>query len=119
MKTGSLELVIVVTISACSTHASADEQATASMLIDCDKYYTKASRFSFVLLKQITLLMLRTLLMASICVVAWNPVPMIPTTESSGRAMNFEATPLAAPVRILPRLFASMVANREPLSPSK
>ena len=66
-----------------------------------------------------TLRMGRTASMASRCVRAWTPEPMIARSPASSRARSRVATPLTAAVRIAVIEVASMMARRLPVSASK
>jgi len=109
-KTGSADLVMVTTIPVVPTAASEEATGCAATRSSRSTRLASESRWVAVGLYTRTASMLRTEQTAATWAKAWRPAPMMPSERACGSAKSLVANPLAAPVRIRPRLSASIIA---------
>lgn len=85
------------------TVSSADDPGTISTPVSVARRVQNAARRSLRQLNTFTRSNGKAAHIARTCPSACQPAPKTPATVLSGRASHFAATPLAAPVRIMPR----------------
>jgi len=113
------DVVIVETTWLPRTASSAEAAGTTSTEVFADMRAQNFASFSGLRDQALMRERGRTAAIASAWPRACQPVPITPATLASARASARVATPAAAPVRTMPRRFASTMPSRLPRSAEK